>query len=289
MRRPGASQCVNNLMQLAIAMVNYEASYEVLPPGVVNPTGPIIDQPKGYHFGWLVQILPYCELRNVYNHFNFKVGLYEAHNITTRADVIATFVCPSDNGPKRGAGGAAESNYVGCHHDVEAPIAATNKGVLFLNSAVRFEDIPDGTSQTILLSEKLNDGLDQGWASGTRASLRNTGGGINGLPIKTPRGAVPASPDDTAADYRRRCRGDCRRRHAQVRGGLRQPASGGMQHCLRRRLGAFPQELDQPQGLETARQPRRRRVRQRRYLLEGESFNASSWLHAHRAHDRDRA
>src|SRR5271157_1108297 len=45
------SQCCNNLMQLAIAMVNYEASYEILPPGVVNPTGPILDQPKGYHFG----------------------------------------------------------------------------------------------------------------------------------------------------------------------------------------------------------------------------------------------
>ena len=53
------AQCVNNLMQLGIAMQNYESSHEMLPPGVVNLTGPILDQPKGYHFGWLVQILPY--------------------------------------------------------------------------------------------------------------------------------------------------------------------------------------------------------------------------------------
>jgi prepilin-type N-terminal cleavage/methylation domain-containing protein/prepilin-type processing-associated H-X9-DG protein len=192
------SQCLNNMMQLAIAMVNYEGSHEILPPGVVNPSGPILDQPKGYHFGWLAQILPHCELRNVYNHLNFNVGLYEAQNMTTRADVIGSFLCPSDTGTRRGAGGVGATSYVGCHNDVEAPIASTNNGVLFLNSAVRIEDIPDGTSQTIFLSEKLNDGLDQGWASGTRASLRNTGGGINGLPIKTPPGATPANPDDTA-------------------------------------------------------------------------------------------
>ena len=192
------SQCVNNMMQLAIAVVNYESSHEILPPGVVNPTGPIVDQPKGYHFGWLTQVLPYCEMRNVYNHLNFNVGVYEVHNITTRADVIGGFLCPSDSSSRHGAGGVGETNYVGCHHDVEAPIAATNMGVLFLNSAIRFEDIPDGTSQTILISEKLNDGLDQGWASGTRASLRNAGSGINGLPSKSPRGGVAVTAEEVA-------------------------------------------------------------------------------------------
>ncbi len=48
-------QCVNNLMQLGIALHNYESSYEVLPPGSVNPTGPILNVPKGYHFSWMVQ------------------------------------------------------------------------------------------------------------------------------------------------------------------------------------------------------------------------------------------
>ena len=35
-------------------------------------------------------------------------------------------------------------SYAGCHHDVEAPIAADNHGVLYLNSHVRFDDITDG-------------------------------------------------------------------------------------------------------------------------------------------------
>ena len=108
------AQCCNNLMQLAIAMQNYESSHEMLPPGVVNPTGPILDQPKGYHFGWLVQILPYCELRNVYNHFNFKIGLYEPQNFTTRTTLVRGFLCPSDPAPNRGPTGVAMTNYVGC-------------------------------------------------------------------------------------------------------------------------------------------------------------------------------
>ena len=36
------------------------------------------------------------------------------------------------------------TSYVGSHNDTEAPIAASNNGVLFLNSAIRYEDIPDG-------------------------------------------------------------------------------------------------------------------------------------------------
>ena len=192
------AQCVNNLMQLAIAVQNYESSHELLPPGVVNLTGPIVDQPKGYHFGWIAQILPYCELKNVYNHFNFKMGVYELPNFTTRTTLVRTFVCPSDPGANRGPTGLAMTNYAGSHNDIEAPIAANNNGVLFLNSAIRFEDITDGTSQTIFLGEKTNDGLGEGWASGTRASLRNAGSGIN--PSKTAPFAGSFPGDDDGGD-----------------------------------------------------------------------------------------
>src|SRR5689334_12018810 len=58
-------QCVNNLMQLSVAVQNYESAHEVLPPGVINPTGPIQNSAKGYHVGWMVQILPFIEQKNV--------------------------------------------------------------------------------------------------------------------------------------------------------------------------------------------------------------------------------
>jgi prepilin-type N-terminal cleavage/methylation domain-containing protein/prepilin-type processing-associated H-X9-DG protein len=173
------AQCCNNLMQLAIALQNYESSHEVFPPGVVNDTGPVLDQPKGYHYGWLVRILPYCEMRNIYNHFNLELGLYETQNLTTRTTLVRSFLCPSDNRANRAINNVAMTNYVACHNDSEAPIDVKNNGVFFLNAALRYEDISDGLSQTLFLGEKLNDGTGLGWASGTRASLRNAGTGIN--------------------------------------------------------------------------------------------------------------
>jgi hypothetical protein len=71
------------------------------------------------------------------------------------------------------------SSYAGCHHDREAPIDTDNNGLLFLNSRIRFGDILDGSSYTILLGEAISDKSDLGWVSGTRATLRNTGTLIN--------------------------------------------------------------------------------------------------------------
>jgi prepilin-type N-terminal cleavage/methylation domain-containing protein/prepilin-type processing-associated H-X9-DG protein len=173
------SQCCNNLMQLGIMLQNYETSHERLPPGVVNDTSPILEGPKGYHFGWLAQSLPYFEQKNVYNHLNFMHGVYQPSNFTTRTIVIRSFLCPSNPSPTRGPGGVALTSYAGSCNDSEAPIATTNNGVLYLNSSIRYEEITDGTSQTLFAGEKVNDGLDQGWASGTRASLRNTGWLVN--------------------------------------------------------------------------------------------------------------
>jgi len=202
------AQCCNNLMQMGIAVQSYESSHEILPPGVVNETGPVLDVPKGYGFGWMTQVLPYLEMKNVYNHFNLKVGLYEAPNSTTRTNLVRSFLCPSDGGPTRDSQRIAMTSYVGVHHDVEAPIAADNHGVLFLNSHVRYEDVTDGTSSTLFVGEKLNDGLDLGWASGTRASLRNTGSAVNRSPRPGTRlfgpapatGSVAALGDDDQAE-----------------------------------------------------------------------------------------
>ncbi len=196
------AQCCNNLMQLGIALQNYESSHETLPPGVVGDKGPVLDQPKGYGHGWLTQLLPHMELKNIYNHFNLNVGLYEVENSTTRTSLVKGFLCPSDSGANRGATNFPLTNYVGCHNGAEAPIDANNNGVLFLNSAVGYEDIHDGSSQTIFAGEKLNDGLGQGWASGTRASLRNTGSAINrqSTPntVLTGQIVVPAAKGDVS-------------------------------------------------------------------------------------------
>jgi len=167
--RDGARRlsCKNNLMQIGLALRNYESAHECLPPGSVDPNRPIKSEDKGYHVGWVVQILPHLEQLSIYNAFNFSVGVYDQKNLWATQGLISLVSCPSSPG----------NTYAGCHHDVEAPIDVDNNGVLFLNSSIRREDIRDGASHTIFVGEAGASGL--GWASGTRATLRNTGSPIN--------------------------------------------------------------------------------------------------------------
>ncbi len=168
--------CDNNLAQLGVALHNYEAAYEVLPPGVVEAKGPVRSEPIGYHMGWMVQILPYIEEGVTFHHVDFSQGVYHKKNAPVRAIPIKLFTCPSEGGELFDPyAGIAMSSYAGCHHDVESPIEADNHGVFFLNSHVRSGELKHGSSHTIFVGEKITPKGDLGWMSGTRATLRNTG------------------------------------------------------------------------------------------------------------------
>jgi prepilin-type N-terminal cleavage/methylation domain-containing protein len=185
------TQCKNNLMQIGLALHNYEMAWERLPPGSVDPNRPIRNEPIGYHFGWIVQVLPHLDQINVYQHFDDKVGVYDPANQPAGNVRISALVCPSHWNTAR-TQTQATTTYAGCHHDVEAPIDVDNNGVLFLNSSVRYRDIRDGASNTIFVGEMVDlpDGL--GWASGTRATLRNAGTSINSAAVPRPR--IPGLP-----------------------------------------------------------------------------------------------
>ena len=170
-------QCMNNIAQLALAVHTHEFRTEHFPSGVINASGPIRNEPIGQHVSWIVQVLPQMEQTALYQHFDQEAGTYAASNLAARRLRIPTVICPSspDRGPNGDDQEVGISNYAGCHHDSEAPIDSDNNGVFFLNSRLRFSQILDGSSQTILIGE-MRPGPDSlGWASGTRATLRNTG------------------------------------------------------------------------------------------------------------------
>lgn len=173
------TQCNNNIGQLALAVASYESAFKSLPPGVLDKAGPIQSVAQGHHIGWLAHILPQIEEPNAYKAVDFSASAYAPANAKIRNWGARVFFCPSDGGVTWQPGALGTSNYAGCHHDVEAPINADNNGVLFLNSHVRLSEINDGTSQTIVIGEKLVTPNELGWLSGTRATLRNTGNAPN--------------------------------------------------------------------------------------------------------------
>ena len=184
-------QCSNNVGQLILAVHNHEFSFERFPPGTINATGPIRSEPIGQHISWIVQILPFLEQRATFRGIDQSLGAYAAENVRARSQVVQTLYCPSQN--VRSVDDVAQTTYAGCHHDVEAPIDVDNNGVFFLNSRVRFDDIDDGSSNTIFIGE-VADADALGWMSGTRATLRNTGS----IAGKTTRnGAIPITPNSS--------------------------------------------------------------------------------------------
>ncbi|MEM8734502.1 MAG: DUF1559 domain-containing protein, partial [Planctomycetota bacterium] len=169
------AQCQVNMMQLGLALQNYEMAHQCLPPGTVDAKGPIVHLPVGYHHSWIVQILPYIEQRPAYAMLDHRRSIYSKANFKVRGHQIDVLSCPSS---PVGWGGAPYTHYAGVHDSREVPIDTTNNGVLFLNSSIRYEDVFDGTSNTIFVGEKIPDQTDLGWSSGTRASLRNMGSPI---------------------------------------------------------------------------------------------------------------
>jgi prepilin-type N-terminal cleavage/methylation domain-containing protein/prepilin-type processing-associated H-X9-DG protein len=179
------TQCMNNLMQLGLATRSYETTFRVLPPGTVDRSGPVIETPTAYQFGWIAQLLPYLEQKNISRRLDFNQGIYRPANLTARGVTMSVLLCPSEARKGTAFSGSsgfddpAPSSYAACHHDTEAPIDADNTGVFFLNSHVRYDEIEDGLSHTFFFGEKLSGGDELGWASGSRATLRNTGTPIN--------------------------------------------------------------------------------------------------------------
>ncbi|MEO8497785.1 MAG: DUF1559 domain-containing protein, partial [Planctomycetota bacterium] len=170
------SSCANNLLQMMIAVQNYENAIKAYPPGTVDAQGPIANLPQGYHHNWIEQILPYIELQNTYQRIDRSVGIYHPNHAMLRDASAPRFLkCPSS------IWRSMLAEYAAVHHDVEEPIAADNHGAFFLNSRVRRRDVSDGLTNTLFLGEKLPLAGDLGWLSGTRATLRNTGTRINSL------------------------------------------------------------------------------------------------------------
>lgn len=78
--------CSSNLRQIGLALGGYEASYGVFPAG---------QNGKGYSF--LVSILPYCEMNDLYSSINFELGSYDNAHLTARIISISLYACPSDS------------------------------------------------------------------------------------------------------------------------------------------------------------------------------------------------
>ena len=214
-RPPAACSCTNNLKQIGLALHNYESANGVFPPGRINT----YVAGNGHCWGAYSQMLPFLEQRAVFDAMNFSMNPDPDYttssavvNRTAAVMVVGTFLCPSDAGPPMvtvGGGPYSGHNYllnVGSGYSVvqnpPAPMTSPD-GILFENSAVRFADIPDGTSQTVAISETIRSsaGAPTGF-SGAAVFAREPLGGFVITGNNTAGNGPPIVSDD---DYASRC------------------------------------------------------------------------------------
>ena len=175
------AQCVNNLKQIGLALHNYAGVKNAFPwmrgpsnyPGTRN-TSPIGNEEtiNGYVF-----ILPFLEMAPLYEQIS------KPWNGSTATlpfgpprdffyypfwcEDLAAFRCPSTPPGLYYGGNTAvkgRQNYPMCLGDsiLNNHTTTNGRGIFFYRSAVRFADIIDGTSNTIMVGEKANavDALD---------------------------------------------------------------------------------------------------------------------------------
>ncbi|MBY0586756.1 DUF1559 domain-containing protein [bacterium] len=89
MVREAASRmsCANNMKQIGIAILNFEASNQRFPANVRSSTG--------FRQGWVTSILSNLEKPGVANLYNYDFGWNNPENSTATSTQLEMFVCPS--------------------------------------------------------------------------------------------------------------------------------------------------------------------------------------------------
>jgi hypothetical protein len=205
--------CKNNLKQMALGLQTYHETHRGFPPGAVVARRPqqvnicmtatsywavdVIDEaaqgPGFQGTSWMVRLLPYLELRNRYDQWDFSTSVIGNRDVA-EAD-IPLFYCPSQRSRVTNQGIMFEgwskggTDYGGClgacngYHncgrhetwvvpDGRRPTGPC-RGVFGVNRSTRMAEVRDGASHTILVGEmqRLDEGEDQttsrdGWAIG---------------------------------------------------------------------------------------------------------------------------
>jgi len=179
------ARCGNHLRQIGLALHQYHGVHQRLPPGYY---GTLADY-TGPHWTWSAYLLPHLEQRPLYQALDvvgqpFAGGVSFAPPIAAAQTRLEVFVCPSDTGPdlNHRKGLYAKSNYRGVTGNL--PLLTTTyedmtnqNGMIYLNSAVSLETIPDGSSNTVTVGECQLDPLAVGHVGALWAGMRGSQGG----------------------------------------------------------------------------------------------------------------
>ena len=144
------ASCSNNLHQIALALHQHHDAERSLPPATTYGN-------KFPYLSWTAWILPYVEQdaawREAVTDYRGQLSFSKPVPHRNLARELPIFICPADGrkvGTNPDGTTAAFTHYLG--------VAGTKwlywDGMLYPNSAVKFSDVADGTSNTLMVGER---------------------------------------------------------------------------------------------------------------------------------------
>ena len=171
-------QCASNLKQIALACHNYADVYGTLPIGIPMMFDP--DPALNFYSesqSIFVSMLGQLDQQPLYNAVNFSRSIFASANATIYATGLEVLWCPSDPSIRMEVEypfyedpfqeKVRFSSYAGCTgiwysdpSSLSDPLyserVTQSNGVFIANRGIPFAEISDGTSQTMLLSERAH-------------------------------------------------------------------------------------------------------------------------------------
>ena len=196
------SQCINNLKQIGLALLNYEDTFKSMPPGVVYGNPGDLQNPKPdppYHHTWLTKILPFMEQQSLYDQMNTVLPVWDtAANapVAFARQKVNSLLCPSDAGDlePNTHWNMAITCYAACEggygfYNTYVP-SSTNAivarwpemlnqetaGIFAPTYTCKMANITDGTSNTVMVAEVYSGGYSL--SPGVSSSYFTNGGGV---------------------------------------------------------------------------------------------------------------
>jgi type II secretory pathway pseudopilin PulG len=136
------AQSQNNLRQITLALLNYDATHGSFPPAVVR------DSSGKALYSWRVLILPYLEQQAAFDQFDKSKAWDDPANIAISTLHVPTYHAPADSSP----------NYHSSYFAMVHP-----QGIFNDQACTKFSEITDGLSNTLLVIEA--HGSNVSWAA----------------------------------------------------------------------------------------------------------------------------
>jgi prepilin-type N-terminal cleavage/methylation domain-containing protein len=182
------TSCRNNLHQIGIAIHNYESAFKKLPPGYKYAASA---QGNALGHSWTDMVLPFMELKNIYDRIDFKKPIFDPINAAIRETHIDSLICPTDDVSPTGfvEMGADERYAMACYvanfgtpdldEDQEQKLAPNGRpwGPFYRNSQTKLKDITDGTAKTLMVGERQNGLFRHQGSHGVHISYETTWAG----------------------------------------------------------------------------------------------------------------